>query len=192
VITGNRLRGLLPSRRDYAELRDGWGGDVLAGVTVAVVALPLALAFGVASGVGATAGLVTAIIAGAAAAVFGGSNLHASRFLAELTSVSDVRVVVLRLGNLAMLDATGARALAEIIEQFDDRGIAVVLKVSSPAHRKLLHTVGALDRLDRTGHVAGDLPAALAHARTHALRGAREQHDRFAPDTIAAEEAPLH
>jgi sulfate permease, SulP family len=101
----------------------------------------------------------------------------ASRFLGELTAVSDVRVVVLRLGNLAMMDATGARALAEIIEQFDERGIAVVLKVSSPAHRKLLHTVGALDRLDRAGHVAEDLPAALAHARKHALRGARGPHD---------------
>ena len=104
----------------------------------------------------------------------------ASRFLAELTAVSDVRVVVLRLGNLAMLDATGARALSEIIEQFDDRGIAVVLKVSSPAHRKLLRTVGALDRLDRAGHVASDLPAALAHARKHALRGARGPHDHRA------------
>jgi sulfate permease, SulP family len=101
----------------------------------------------------------------------------ASRFLAELTAVSDVRVVVLRLGNLAMLDATGARVLAEIIQQFDDRGIAVVLKVSSPAHRKLLRTVGALDRLDRAGHVASDLPDALAHARKHALCGARGPHD---------------
>jgi SulP family sulfate permease len=111
----------------------------------------------------------------------------ASRFLAELTAVSDVRVVVLRLGNLAMLDATGARVLSEIIQQFDDRGIAVVLKVSSPAHRKLLRTVGALDRLDRAGHVASDLPAALGHARKHALRGARGPHDHraAAPETDA-------
>lgn len=38
--------------------------DVLAGLTVAAVALPLALAFGVASGATAAAGLVTAIVAG--------------------------------------------------------------------------------------------------------------------------------
>src|SRR6476619_2271666 len=38
--------------------------DLLAGLTVAAVALPLALAFGVASGSTAAAGLVTAIIAG--------------------------------------------------------------------------------------------------------------------------------
>ena len=41
-----------------------FGKDVLAGVTVAAVALPLALAFGVSSGASAAAGLVTAILAG--------------------------------------------------------------------------------------------------------------------------------
>lgn len=39
--------------------------DILAGMTVAAVALPLAIAFGVSSGVDASAGLITAIIAGA-------------------------------------------------------------------------------------------------------------------------------
>ena len=38
--------------------------DVLAGLTVAAVALPLALAFGVSSGADAGAGLITAIVAG--------------------------------------------------------------------------------------------------------------------------------
>ena len=38
--------------------------DLLSGVTVTAVALPLALAFGVSSGASAAAGLVTAIIAG--------------------------------------------------------------------------------------------------------------------------------
>ena len=82
-----RLAALLPGRGDYAELRGGWGTDMLAGITVAVVALPLALAFGVASGVGATAGLVTAIIAGAAAAVFGGSSLQVSGPTGAMTVV---------------------------------------------------------------------------------------------------------
>ena len=40
------------------------GKDLMAGVTVAAVALPLALAFGVSSGATAAAGLVTAIIGG--------------------------------------------------------------------------------------------------------------------------------
>ena len=39
-------------------------GDVFGGATAAIVALPLALAFGVASGAGAAAGLYGAILAG--------------------------------------------------------------------------------------------------------------------------------
>ena len=46
------------SRRDF-------GADLLAGVTVGLVALPLAMAFGIASGVTPQAGLYTAIVAGA-------------------------------------------------------------------------------------------------------------------------------
>ena len=72
------LRSLLPGRRDYAGLRRTWRGDALAGLTVGIVALPLALAFGVSSGAGAESGLVTAIIAGIVAAVFGGSNVQVS------------------------------------------------------------------------------------------------------------------
>lgn len=47
--------------------------DVLAALTVAAVALPLALAFGVASGADAAAGLVTAILAGLVLGLLGGS-----------------------------------------------------------------------------------------------------------------------
>ncbi|MEE6282070.1 SulP family inorganic anion transporter [Georgenia sunbinii] len=71
-------RELLPQRSDYAALPRSWRGDLLAGLTVGIVALPLALGFGVASGVGATAGLITAIVAGFVAAVFGGSHLQVS------------------------------------------------------------------------------------------------------------------
>jgi sulfate permease, SulP family len=72
------LRGLLPQRSDYAEVRRHWRADLGAGATVGIVALPLALAFGISSGVGAAAGLVTAVVAGLVAAVFGGSNVQIS------------------------------------------------------------------------------------------------------------------
>ncbi|MFT5578875.1 MAG: SulP family sulfate permease [Paraglaciecola psychrophila] len=49
-------------------------GDVFGGVTTAVISLPLALAFGVASGAGAEAGLWGAIMVGFFAALFGGST----------------------------------------------------------------------------------------------------------------------
>ncbi|MGE5658268.1 MAG: SulP family inorganic anion transporter [Actinomycetota bacterium] len=53
-----------------------WRGDLAGGLTAAVVALPLALAFAVASGVEPKAGLYTAIVAGIVAAIFGGSPVQ--------------------------------------------------------------------------------------------------------------------
>ncbi|MCK6212198.1 SulP family inorganic anion transporter [Georgenia sp. EYE_87] len=83
-----RLAALtLPRRSDYAELPRSWRHDLVAGVTVGIVALPLALGFGVASGVGAAAGLVTAIVAGFVAAVFGGSHLQVSGPTGAMTVV---------------------------------------------------------------------------------------------------------
>lgn len=52
--------------------------DLLAGITVAAVALPLALAFGIASGVTAAAGLVTAILAGIIIGGLGGAGFQIS------------------------------------------------------------------------------------------------------------------
>jgi SulP family sulfate permease len=59
----------------------------MAGITVGIVALPLALAFGITTGAGATAGLVTAIIAGFIAAIFGGSNFQVSGPTGAMTVV---------------------------------------------------------------------------------------------------------
>ena len=53
-------------------------GDLFGGVTAAVVGLPVALAFGVASGLGAVAGLYGAITVGFFAAVFGGTKSQIS------------------------------------------------------------------------------------------------------------------
>lgn len=52
--------------------------DVMAGLTVCAVALPLALAFGVSSGASAASGLVTAIIAGIVIALLGGASYQIS------------------------------------------------------------------------------------------------------------------
>lgn len=78
---------LLPARADLADARRDPRRDLLAGLTVAIVALPLALGFGVSSGLGAEAGLTTAVIAGALAAVFGGSNLQVSGPTGAMTVV---------------------------------------------------------------------------------------------------------
>jgi len=59
--------------------REGYGSsdlraDLIAGLTVAIVALPLAMALGIASGASPREGLVTAIVAGFLISVFGGSR----------------------------------------------------------------------------------------------------------------------
>lgn len=78
---------LFPQRADLRAMARNPRRDLLAGVTVAIVALPLALAFGAASGLGAAAGIVTAIVAGFIAAVFGGSNLQVSGPTGAMTVV---------------------------------------------------------------------------------------------------------
>jgi sulfate permease, SulP family len=58
--------------RDYD--RKKFFGDAVAGITVGLVALPLAMAFAIASGVSPQAGLYTAIIAGFLISLLGGSS----------------------------------------------------------------------------------------------------------------------
>lgn len=81
------LRALLPVKSDYEQLPESWRSDIIAGATVAVVALPLALAFGITAGLGAQAGLVTAIAAGFVAAIFGGSHVQVSGPTGAMTVV---------------------------------------------------------------------------------------------------------
>ena len=83
----NRLREFLPKRSDYKSAGTSWRGDLLAGVTVGIVALPLALAFGITTGAGPAAGLITAILAGLLAAIFGGSNYQVSGPTGAMTVV---------------------------------------------------------------------------------------------------------
>lgn len=66
---------------------DNLRGDIFGGLTAAVVALPLALAFGVASGAGAIAGLYGAILVGFFAAVFGGTPSQVSGPTGPMTVV---------------------------------------------------------------------------------------------------------
>ncbi|MFT6796728.1 MAG: SulP family sulfate permease [Maribacter sp.] len=63
-------------------------GDVTGGLVAGVVALPLALAFGVQSGLGAIAGLYGAIALGILAAIFGGTATQASGPTGPMTVVS--------------------------------------------------------------------------------------------------------
>jgi len=107
------LLALLPSWEDYRSVRRTWRGDVVAGITVGIVALPLALAFGVSSGAGAESGLITAIVAGVIAAVFGGSNI-------QVSGPTGAMVVVL--GPVVAAHGAGTVALVSLMA-----GVIVVL-----------------------------------------------------------------
>lgn len=102
----------------------------------------------------------------------------AQRFLAELVSVGDVRVVILRLPDVQVLDATGAQALGEMIEDLERRHITVLLKGPRERHRRILEAVGALDRLSHENHVFDDLDDAVAHARLHVERPLHHSADQ--------------
>lgn len=65
---------ILTELRDYNRRR--FVQDLIAGVTVGIVALPLAMAFGIASGVTPQAGIFTAIIAGFFISALGGSRVQ--------------------------------------------------------------------------------------------------------------------
>jgi SulP family sulfate permease len=102
----------------------------------------------------------------------------AQRFLTELTVVSDVKVVILRLSQVQVLDATGAQALGEIVRELESRGITVLLKGMRERHKRILKTVGALDHLAHENHLFDTLDEALNHARMHVARTAHRTDSR--------------
>lgn len=65
---------LVYALKDYNKQK--FTADLMAGIIVGIVALPLAIAFGIASGVSPEKGILTAIIAGLAISIFGGSRVQ--------------------------------------------------------------------------------------------------------------------
>ncbi|WP_100812983.1 SulP family inorganic anion transporter [Microbacterium lacus] len=94
----------------------------------------------------------------------------ADRVLAEVTSLDDVSVVVLRMSQLELVDATGAHVLGEIVQQLERRGVTVLIKGVREGHVELFRTVGVLGSLRHQNHLFVDLPAAIEHARSHVVR----------------------
>jgi len=86
-------------------------GDAFWGITAGIVALPLALAFGVSSGLGPSAGLYGAIFISFFAALFGGTNTQISGPTAPMTAVS--MVIIARI--IAANDGDVNKALPSIL-----------------------------------------------------------------------------
>ncbi|WP_346293318.1 bicarbonate transporter BicA [Sphaerothrix gracilis] len=85
----------LTNRINFRNLR----GDIFGGVTAAVIALPMALAFGVASGAGAASGLWGAVLVGFFAALFGGTPTLISEPTGPMTVVMTAVIANLTASN---------------------------------------------------------------------------------------------
>lgn len=95
------------------------------------------------------------------------------RVVTDLAAAADdVLVVILRLSGLHILDATGARALSDSIEELEAKGVTVLLKGIQDRHRHLLGAAGALAKLSHDHHVFDSFEDAAAYARSH-VYGAR-------------------
>ena len=100
----------------------------------------------------------------------------ADRVLETVTSVHGVTVVILRMSQLELVDATGAHVLSEIVQQLERRGVTVLIKGVREGHVELFTTVGVLSSLRHSNHLFDDLALAVAHARSHVAReGAADQ-----------------
>ena len=112
---------LVDSLKGYS--REDFASDLSAGITVGVVALPLAMAFGIASGVKPEQGLITAIVAGFLISALGGSRVQiggpAGAFVALLYGIVErhgvVGLLLSTMGAGVLMFAMGALRLGNLI-----------------------------------------------------------------------------
>lgn len=94
----------------------------------------------------------------------------ADRILNRVADIDGVSVVILRMSQVQILDATGAQVITEIVHTLERRGITVLIKGLQPGHLRLATRVGVISSLRHQNHLFDDLDAAVAHARSHVER----------------------
>ncbi|NYT86813.1 SulP family inorganic anion transporter [Pollutimonas harenae] len=163
--------------------RQHWLANIIAGIVVGIVALPLAMAFAIASGVKPEQGLYTAIVAGIAVSLFGGSRIQIAgptgAFIVILSGVvaqhgvdglqiaTLMAGVILLLFGLARMGAVIKFIPAPVILGFT-AGIGVIIWVSQwkdffglpevqgvHFHEKLWQLLQVLPQLDWTTTLLG-------------------------------------
>src|SRR3954464_8989710 len=132
----------LEARRAGRLRREHWVRNIVSGVIVGIVALPLAMAFAIASGVKPEQGIYTAIVAGLVVAVFGGSRVQIAgptgAFIVILSAITakhgvdGLQIATFMAG--AMLLAMGLTRMGAVIKFIPDpvivgftAGIAVII-----------------------------------------------------------------
>lgn len=94
----------------------------------------------------------------------------ADRMLERVTRIRNVTVVILRMSQLQVLDATGARTITDMVTGLERRGITVLMKGIQPEHHGLATRVGVLTSLRHQKHLFASLDDAVGHARSHVAR----------------------
>lgn len=163
---------LFDTLRRYS--RAQFGQDALAGVIVGIVAIPLAIAFGISSGVGPTEGLITAIIAGLLISIFGGSKVQiggpyffgiANRFDEIMLHVSgkEYPIRIIRMRKVPFVDSTAMHNLATLIERSHKEGITIIL---SGVKTHVLHQLqtGGIEQMMNPDNICPNIHVALKRA----------------------------
>ncbi|UYY82311.1 MULTISPECIES: SulP family inorganic anion transporter [unclassified Arthrobacter] len=96
----------------------------------------------------------------------------AERVLERVSAIRNVDVVIIRMSQLQILDATGARTITDIVQALERRGITVLIKGIQERHLRLVTQVGVLDSLRHHKHLFTELTPAVEHARSHVARAA--------------------
>ncbi|MBK8900183.1 MAG: CBS domain-containing protein [Anaerolineaceae bacterium] len=155
-------------RREFAGYsRSKLQKDVLAGITVAAVSLPLALAFGVASGADAAAGLVTAVLAGLVIGMLGGAPYQISGPTGAMSAVLIVLVsryglqgmwlaalmagIMLTLLGIFRLGRVVALIPAPVVSGFTS-GIAIIIALGQSDNFLGIKTPAAENVVEKIGY----------------------------------------
>lgn len=177
------MKTLIESYQDGLFQRQWWLPNLIAGIVVGVVALPLAMAFAIASGAKPEQGLYTAIVAGLLVSLFGGSRLQIAgptgAFVVVLAGITNkygidgLQIATLMAGFLLVL--FGITRLGAVIKYIPapvilgfTAGIAVVIWVGQwpyffglplgqgeHFHEKLWSTLHLFPELDLSTTVLG-------------------------------------
>src|SRR6202167_2368788 len=128
MATGTTMIAILESYRAGLLVRTNWWPNVMAGVIVGIVALPLAMAFAVASGARPEQGLYTAIVAGLCTSLFGGTRMQIAgptgAFIAVLAvitaqhGIAGLQIATLMAGIILLI--MGATSVGSVIKYIPD------------------------------------------------------------------------
>ena len=183
-------------------------GDVFGGITAAVVGLPVALAFGVASGLGALAGIYGAVAVGFFAAVFGGTRsqisgptgpmavamavivtTHASSLAEAFTIVIMAGLIQVLMGAMRIGRFVGYTPYSVISGFMSGIGIIIILIQTLPFLGAPVATGGPVDAIRAWPDVMGSINlSAFAIAAVTLIVGVLwpSQLKKFLPATLAA------